>query len=125
MGDGSTDSTHAFHAAIAASLDVFVPNGSFVIRTTLKLRDRQTLRGSGEWISELLFRPDPSLAPTAGAIAFHGNASNPLDTNAAPHGAVVRNPALRPAPASGPNADPANDQAAAQLARHPPVKPCP
>ena len=73
VGDGSTDSTHAFHAAIAASLDVFVPNGSFVIHTTLKLRDRQTLRGSGEWISELLFRPEPSLAPTpacAGRLAL-------------------------------------------------------
>ena len=116
MGDGSTDSTHAFHAAIAASLDVFVPNGSFVIRTTLKLRDRQTLRGSGEWISELLFRPQPSLAPTAGAIAFHGNASNPLDTNAASHGVVVRSLALRHADRSGKNGNRGIDMTAAQLA---------
>jgi polygalacturonase len=37
--DGRADDTDAFHAALAASLDVFVPGGNYRIRRTLVLRD--------------------------------------------------------------------------------------
>jgi polygalacturonase len=63
--DGRTDDSAAFRTALAASLDVFVPNGTYVIRQTLILRDAQTLRGEGEWISELVFHPEAALPPTA------------------------------------------------------------
>jgi hypothetical protein len=113
--DGRTDDSAAFLAALAASLDVFVPNGSYVVRRTLVLRDAQTLRGEGEWLSELLFDPLPELPPTAGLIAFPGNATNPADTNAATHGVVVTRLSLTFGDNKGLNRNRAVDMTAAQL----------
>ena len=53
VADGKTDDTSAFVDALASSLDVFVPNGTYLIRRPLQLRSRQTLRGAGEWHLDL------------------------------------------------------------------------
>ena len=45
-GNGTADDTAAFLAALAASDSIFVPNGTFVVRETLRLSTSQTLRGS-------------------------------------------------------------------------------
>ena len=68
VADGKTDDTSAFVDALASSLDVFVPNGTYLIRRPLQLRSRQTLRGAGEWHSHLVFHPLPH-NKTAGGVA--------------------------------------------------------
>lgn len=59
VGDGIHDDTDAFIDALATSLGVFIPNGTYLIRRPLELRNKQTLRGAGEWHSQLIFNPLP------------------------------------------------------------------
>lgn len=63
-GDGSTDDTTAFLAALATSRLVSVPNGTFLIRKTLVLRDGQSLRGQGEGNN------GPRCTPSTPPVAF-------------------------------------------------------
>jgi hypothetical protein len=48
VGDGKADDSAAFAAALGASAEVFIPNGTYRVRATLALRNSQTLRGAGE-----------------------------------------------------------------------------
>ena len=46
-GDGVTDDTAAFNAALAAADDVFVPPGNYKITSTISIPQRKSLRGVG------------------------------------------------------------------------------
>ena len=62
-------------AALASSLDVFVPNGTYLIRRPLQLRSKQTLRGAGEWHSHLIFHPLPHNKTAGGSARWSGKSS--------------------------------------------------
>lgn len=76
--DGTTDDTAAFEAALGTASDVYVPNGTYVVRRTLLLRNGQTLRGAGSQLATLKFIPSATLAPSAACVqaapTAHGGA---------------------------------------------------
>ncbi|MED5620834.1 right-handed parallel beta-helix repeat-containing protein [Ideonella sp. BN130291] len=69
-GDGVTDDTAAIQAAIDASQEVYLPPGTYRVRT-LKLRSRSILRGSG-WSSVLSQSSDAHMlaGESASATSF-------------------------------------------------------
>ena len=110
-GDGTTDDTAAFLSALAASDSIFVPNGTFVVRETLRLSSSQTLRGSGQWLSQIVFNPLPSLPATAACIGLAN-----VSAIGASAGIVVEGLSVAFANAAGTNVNRGIDLTAAQLA---------
>lgn len=48
VGDGLTDDTLAFQQALAAHLSVYIPTGTYIINSTLMIRDKQSVVGAGD-----------------------------------------------------------------------------
>lgn len=57
-GDGITDDTAAFKAALAASYSVFIPSGNYLVTDTLSPRDTSTIRGQDKNHTIISFNPD-------------------------------------------------------------------
>ncbi len=48
VGDGLTDDTHAFQKALASHNAVFIPEGEYIITSTIEVKEGQTLYGAGD-----------------------------------------------------------------------------
>ncbi|PZP56787.1 MAG: hypothetical protein DI586_02515 [Micavibrio aeruginosavorus] len=48
VGDGLNDDTHAFQKAFAAHNAVFVPEGEYIINSTIEIKEGQSLSGAGD-----------------------------------------------------------------------------
>jgi len=73
VGDGSTNDTSAFQAALNASQNVYVPPGEYLITSTLSIPDRNTsIFGSGMGVSVIVAGPSftDSLFQVAGGGYF-------------------------------------------------------
>ena len=62
VGDGVTDDTAAFEAALSRSVDVRVPPGSYVISRPLDVLPRTRVLGSGKYNTQLLHAHDGDFA---------------------------------------------------------------
>jgi hypothetical protein len=62
VGDGRTDDTAAFEAALSQSVDVRVPPGSYVISRPLDVPPRARILGSGKYNTQLLHAHDGDFA---------------------------------------------------------------
>ena len=49
IGDGTTDDTAAIQAAIDTGNNVFIPNGTYLITSTLNIEDRITVYGESDF----------------------------------------------------------------------------
>ncbi|RBY84550.1 hypothetical protein DQ241_17925 [Blastococcus sp. TF02A-30] len=65
VGDGSTDDTAAFEAALADSPYVYVPPGSYVLSRTLEIPETTRLVGGGKYNTVLLHAHDDDFARLA------------------------------------------------------------
>ncbi|MBN1673166.1 MAG: hypothetical protein JXR37_19130 [Kiritimatiellae bacterium] len=72
-GDGTTDDTAVFEAAIARHQKIFVPKGTYVIRRTLELGPRTTLFGVA--LQRSVIQPDSAVwkAPTEQTLVRTAN----------------------------------------------------